>query len=301
MPNAAPDGAAVVRIDDVLGSESRLRTLASHTLDSRMDHERWTTVLKLELLLLFRWAVSRHLRAQRSNELSSHVDPNTRALVLLPSYGAAVHLLRRAVPLALLGVNTVVSVPAQYMQEAHRILQSLSAELRLSDVVTLSREPPELLVHRAELAGEQIMFTGRSVTFRRIRSEHPGATLYGATGTCSVAVGDNLDATRSLRRHLEANRLPQSCSNCGASFLVEGAPDGSVVRARNLQTGEMVEDFSRVIRSIHPSVILTPNRTPIAKVIAGYTVLECDHAGRPLSRDGFARDPICGWPGDYCI
>ncbi|MEZ0085210.1 hypothetical protein ABIF72_007708 [Bradyrhizobium japonicum] len=301
MPNVVPDGAAVVRIDDVLRSESRLRKLASHTLDSRMDHERWKTILKLELLLLFRWAVSRHLKAQRSSELSCHVDPNTQVLALLPSYGVAVHLLRRAVPLALLGVNTVVSAPAQCFQEAHKILQSLSAELGLSDLVTLSREPPELLVHRAEVAGGQVVFTGRSETFRRIRSEHPGATLYGATGTCSVIVGEDLDATLSLQRRIDANRLPQSCSNCGASFLIEGTPDGSVLRARNLQTSEMIEDFSRVIRSIHPSVILTPNGTPITKVIAGYTVLECDDAGRPLSREGFARDPICGWPGDYCI
>lgn len=301
MPNVVPNGAAVVRIDDVLASECRLRKLASHTHDSRMDHEKWKTTLKLELLLLFRWAVSRHLRAQRSTEFSCHVDPNTRVLALLPSYGVAVHLLRRAVPFALLGVNTVVSVPAQCIREAHKILRSLAAELGLSDLMSLSREPPGLLVHRAEVADAQVVFTGRSVTFRRIRSEHPAADLYGATGTCSVIVGDNLEATLSLRRRLEANRLPQSCSNCGDSFLVEGAPDGSVLRARNLQTDEMIEDFSRALRGIHPSVILTPSRTPITKVVAGYTVLECDDSGRPSSREGFARDPICGWPGDYCI
>jgi hypothetical protein len=243
------------------------------------------------------------LEAQRSEKCSGSVDKDRRVLSLLPRYGFAVHALRRALPFALLGMNTEVSVPTQCRGEASEIIQLLSAELELHDALKLSSEPPGLLVERAEADNALIVLTGRMATFKRITSEHSCAHICGATGTCSIIIGDSFDAVHSLEMLLEAKQLSQSCSNHRASFLVDVGSDARAFGGHNLQTGEVVEDLSNEICRIHPSIILTPQtiKTRIPESIADYTVMKCDVLGEPVSRDGFARDPICGWPGDYCI
>ncbi len=271
-----------------------------------MDNKRWESVLEIELLMLFKWAIRRYIGSGKKSNYSGTIDVNNQVLVLLPRYGFALHALRRAIPFATLGMRTVVSVPSDYLTEAKVILDRLANEFRIEALFCVSDERPERLVHLYVEMGAIIVLTGRRSTFEVVISRYPQATMYGATGRCSVILGADRCRVASLETVLRSKLLPMSCTNHGASFICTNYLDGELVMpSEGSNRNQVRETLSDSIRQIHPSIVLVSQNdettVEIPMEISGYAVFKCDAQGEPLSREGLGRDPICGWPGDYCV
>jgi hypothetical protein len=302
-----PDDLKLEAVEALLADAARLQEFAEQTYDPRMSLDRWRVVLTVELHLLVRWAARRYLRAARGEASPGIADASDATLVLLPRYGFALHVLRRAAPLAALGQQVTVSVPLETLRDAARPISAVTQALGLEARLALSDEAPQLLVAGAERSAHPIFLTGRLATFALLRRSHPKALLCGATGTCSVVISTNEELARLLEVHLRQGGLSMSCSNHGSTLVCSDyAPSGraySINREANHATTPT--SLAEGVRRAHPSVILAheaPAR--IASVPArleGYTVVLCDQDGIPEAREGFGRDPICGWPGDSCV
>ena len=280
--------------------------LVDVTHDERMPSEEWNTLLRFELLLLYQWALRRQMLSAKEGRTGGISEDAEQILVLLPGYGFALHALRRAVPFAALGLRTVISVPAHLSGGARNPLLAIVKALGLEMAVVVSDEEPSKLVARSVQADSPIFLTGRKSTFERLKSQHPSARLFAATGTCSVVVSVDPNAINSFERAQDAHKLSVSCSSRGLSVVCNRISDDAVVASawgtevRPGNRGRLVEEIIRV----HPSIVLVVEEDltlDIPTELAGYTVWRCTKDGVPTHRDGFGRDPIGGWRGDYCV
>jgi hypothetical protein len=292
----------------IIENSGRLDELAEATQDERMSPERWRMALNVELLMLLKWSTTRHLAAARGVSGPGLIGGGNEVLILLPSYGYALHALRRAVPFAALGLRTVVSVPPECARYAAAPIIRLVRALGLDATLSLSDQPPPRLVADYTMSQRPIFVTGRLATWRRLRRQYPDACIYGATGTCSIVVSTDANLAKTLETTLRQHKLPTSCSNHGLTLVCDAYPeavDAVACNGGSLTTAGTVRRIVRQIQSAHPSVILAIEtgkaRETIPTDIAGYQVFACDPDGIPDSLEGFARDPVCGWPGDYCV
>jgi hypothetical protein len=305
VKNGSPRGDVVIRLQELLSSEDLLKDLAAATCDPRMTCERWLAVLRIELLMLFKWAVARYVGADEGRSFAGIVDAAQHALILLPRYGFALHALRRAAPFAALGMQSVISIPKQHLATARSAISPVLEALGIADVCHVSDQDPVLLVDQYAVSESAIFLTGRQSSCEAIRSRHPGASIFGATGTCGVVVAVDELTTLPLETSLSANRLSTSCSNYELSLICDGYLGSA--RVLNIRGTRRMADrgsLADCVRLAHPSVIFCLQdeaATSLPPNISGYAVIPCDSSGEPSSRWGFARDPLCGWPGDYCI
>jgi hypothetical protein len=289
-------------IQDLLRHKSRFNELVHATYDSRMSPHRWRTVLEAELLMLVKWSAMRTLTAAGDSYPDSSIKDAERVLVLLPRYGFALHALRRAVPFAALGLDTIVSVPAECISNAYGPIAALAQALELRTKVIFSLDRPEDLVAQFSSTDDPIFITGRLATWRQLHKQYEKASIFGATGTCSVVISTSPNLANKLEDTLSHNKLPVSCSNYGQTIICDEYP----------RLGQSRESASLVwrqlgarLRRTHPSVVLAVDtdakRSSIPELIAGYSIFVCGSDGVPGSSEGFARDPICGWNGDYTV
>lgn len=304
IPVSRQDQLDLARIEAMIAAPD-FAALASGSRDARMSVKGWKDALAIELLSLLAWAARRRIAAARMPDASERAFPDG-ALVLLPRYGFAIHVLRRAVPLAACGIRTSISVPPECMSQARSEARGIVSALGLAAHADFEVADPVSLVAQAARQRQPILLTGRFETYERIRSEHPQAHLFGATGRCAVLVTSQRTATGDLEAALRRTRLEQSCSNLAQ--VVECKWSGGTPQVERTwprvegATGRPLDD---VLRSLHPSVVYCSDDDPLlsadAESLAGYALIRCEHTGSPLRRLGFAADPIAGWPGDYLL
>jgi hypothetical protein len=303
IATGTPEYSCFSRIESLLQSPQEFTHFVERTQDKRMSREQWTHTLNFELLMLYKWAIRRYLLASSGSSVADVPKKEDRALVLLPRYGYALHALRRVAPLSALGVETLVSVPSPVLQDAARPLNAVAVALGLKQTFRLSREEPGRSVEHFARDKAPIFLTGRRSTFENIRELHPGIGICGATGTCSVIVGSKVEACTHLQRRMHERELAVSCSNHGLSVVCDNITETAEclsISGGNMTSttrGYLVEEIKRV----HPSIILAldADSETYPRLVAGYTVWSCTSDGEPQNHEGFARDPVCGWPGDY--
>jgi hypothetical protein len=304
-----PDLADVVdlgALEALAGDERGLSSLAEQTRDERMSLPHWTTLLRAELLMLLAWAARRRVqRARASMDAGEDVRSGEAPLVLLPRYGFAVHALRRAVPFAALGLRVTCVVAEPCQQRAAAPIHNVARALGLGGLLLLSPASPRELVRRWVAAGEPIFLTGRRETYRLLRTQFPTARLSGATGDGSVVVARTSARARYAAARVSAGQLPESCTRLAATIVADGfTSDAAVESVDGVDGRPRLRDGSlgACVRHTHPSVVLVVDDDVEAVTsLAGYTALRCDDAGHPLTTYRFARDPVAGWPGDYCL
>ena len=290
---------------EALGSQAPdQQALADASADPRLARVQWRAVLAVELLLLLRWAARRYLRDPAAGP-PALLDRPSEALVLLPGYGFGLHVLRRAVPFAALGVATTVSVAPGVLDDARQPVAVLARGLGLEGVLGLSSEPPADLVRRFARAGQPIFVTGRQETYLALAAAYPDASLFGATGRCALVMSRTRQGGADLRRRLHGTASAVSCSRPGPALHCADLSPGAPASAHSPDGTGPVSTVVEAVRRSHPSVILVPHEDEaegdLPATIGGYTVLACDADGEPRWRDGFGRDPVCGWPGDYVV
>ncbi|HEX8305816.1 MAG TPA: hypothetical protein VF612_13130 [Jatrophihabitans sp.] len=292
-------------VEDAL-RPAQLDRLAADTFDPRLTEEHWRGVLEHELVLLANWLAHRALDYARAG--SPSVPPPPRAVTLLPSYGFALHALRRSVPFAALGIATTITVPAATLGRAHAAIEPVVKALGLSHLLSVLATAPPQVVEQAVREQVPVYLTGRTETWRLLREKYPEATLVGATGRCAVVLSRDRADAANLERLLDSRRLPISCSN-HLLTLITDAPD-DVEAAVQASVGPLGSEhpttLGEELRRAHPSVILVPAAGPDEdsrgpSVLAGYSAVSTRPDGTARSTVGFGRDPVAGWPGDYLV
>lgn len=285
-------------------SHSALKNIAASLRDTRVDLESWRLTLELEVKLLFAWALRRIVDLHSSETLPCALAPvvPTGVLALLPRYGFALHLLRRAVPFAALAIKTTVAFNANVADEAARMTEVVAHCFGLSGFLSAASLDPPVALSEAVKRGDLIQITGNEVTVRALRDANPSAHIFGATGRCCVVLGRSRDRVARVAVELMQRDLSVSCSNFGMAAQCESLrqEDRPALICRD---GLQFDTLDQMVRAQHPSIILLAEEQDIGLpgLISGYRAVRCDDEAVPTDWRGFARDPLHGWPGDYLV
>jgi hypothetical protein len=265
---------------------------AERLRDPRIGATEWPAILAREVAATLGWVGRRALAAARAEPSPAGTEIGT-VVGLLPRHGEAVHLLRRVLPFAVLGLP-VSAVGRPEQRDTLREQAGVLAELTGTPRVGTPREGAADLVQglgRRDL----VVLTGAPATLTAVRRASPARVL-AATGGCTLLVGRDPAGLGRAARLLEAVSHPGSCTSLGGAW--SGAVgdetwsgDGGVATARD------------AVAAAHPSVIyrLGDDLGAEPAVVHGYTATPCDERGVVGTLVGFGRDPVGGWPGDFLV
>lgn len=295
----------VERLQEMLASDESLDYLARVTYDPRMPLERWRRVTQVELLQLYEWAIQRFRAAVTLQELSkSCIQSDNTVLVLLPRYGFAIHVIRRAMMFAALGLQTFCGFPADEMDDGARCVTAIAEQFGLQMALHSSTEECPRLALSLDAETTTVIITGRQETVRQVRESLKAARVLGCTGRCCVVVGSDLEQIQLLGSQIRMHQLPQSCSRLASILLTPELSPHAPVHVVGDEHQEL-DGYSlgHCLYELHPSVIVTPSyqdpQDSVTTHLCGYRLFFCDRDGEPQRREGFAADPLFGWPGDY--
>jgi len=297
-----PNDSFIAALTRLVGNERAFLAFAQATQDSRLTEETWQLVLRKELLLLNHWAFRRILCcAKHANKRgASHVRGPNRVLSLLPSTGPAIHLIRRGVPFAAVGIPTSCAFPLKAKFDKVKSVRSVALALGVEKWLTLSKDSPTDAV-AAVRKGDLIVVTGKQKSFSTVAAKAKEATCLGSCGRCAVVLGPSHLEVAKIMKDLGANQVANSCTRVRAGFVFHGkGRDRRLVRGLGEQP--WVGELRLVLQRLRPSVvirILSGKRKHSTEMLCGYRVLYSDTRGHVEDSHGFAADPICGWPGDY--
>ncbi|ROM22353.1 hypothetical protein BK645_22565 [Pseudomonas protegens] len=289
----------LAQLQELLFERDDFEALARRLPEPRMALEKWRDVLHGELLSLFRWGL---IRARESlDDQGAGQGYGQEVLCLLPYYGFCLHAIRRAAPFALMGIPTTVSVRHDRYQEASAVIGELAVVLGVKDWLRVSEESSAELVRQFHGRDGLIVLTGKQSTYTSLRSRYPDAWIIAATGCCGVVLSVEEQPARVIEEQRQEHRLPVSCSNHGYTVLAEALTPQAAVLAINGARPAVSSTVQELLGQLHPSIVLTPpSALPLPDDLGGYSLLACEESAA-ASLDGFGRDPLGGWPGDYRI
>lgn len=289
---------------EIMDSEIVFDEVSRATQDPRMNPNQWSGILRAELRQLFAWTVQRLSASMNDDNRIECPNPISSVLSLLPRYGIALHVLRRAAGFAGLGIPTRCGFHDP-TPEIKNVVDTVARSLGISSTLsTLDCNPVDASLY-LDAANTTCLVTGHVATFRNVEESGKWQRVIGGTGRCCVVLGHDIDSIRRLANIIEINQHEPSCARLGAVLLAS-----SLCRT----TDFLVQDnggFHQIdgslldcLSNLHPSVIVTPQLSPGTEQptqIEGYRLYHCDENGKPANPIGFGADPVCGWPGDYSI
>lgn len=289
---------SVGRLLEISSVPSEMTRLTAIVKEPRLDLLEWAGILALELHALLRWGLS--LAKQSLIDGRDVKGGGNETLCLLPNYGFALHTIRRALPFALLGQHVTVGVRPDKINEATNIISTLANEFCISCCLEVSPVDPKNLVRKFYQSKLPIFFTGSLENYRILRMDYPLAKITAATGRCGVVVCDDLKAGEFIARKRRRKIPIVSCSNHSTTIFVNGIRSDSLVKLVNGNVPVRPTILADLLRNLHPSVIFSPESELLPEELAGYSVIPCVD-GIATRVEGFGRDPIGGWHGDYAI
>lgn len=289
----------LARLYEVLFEHTSFHEFAKTITDPRLSDEHWSSVLRHELMALFRWCLEKQDGGSHTH--CRTFDYGHSVLCLLPYYGFCLHAIRRAIPFAMMGIPTTISVRQDVFKSARRLISDLAILLDLEDMIFVSSKTSESLVSTFHEKECLIVLTGKRSTYQLIREQYPNARIIAATGCCEVVICSDEEEGRVIEEYRKAEILPTSCSNHACTIFAHTIDAHSQIIAINGVRLNTVMTVGDALEKLHPSIILTPQlASSYPSELAGYTLLACAK-NSSLNHGGFAKDPIGGWPGDYKI
>ena len=300
LPALMPTDSFLEALDNLVHSKSLINKVAEETHDPRMSIKRWKVIFRREVLLLYRWASIRLLIASNRKSFRRVICPKS-ILTLLPQFGHASHVLRRAVPFAAVGLSTTCGFKKDVAINGSRTVSLLATHFAIEMNLHSPRTSCAQMISRAKGTDTLLIVTGKKKTADQITSMVSNKVL-GATGRCSVVLGTDRRSVQVLSEKLRMASVTNSCNRLRASFVCQRYEAGVCIFGA-YGVGRSRYDLGNVLRRLHPSVIYVPkqNNSNIPEHMHGYKVIVCDWIGSPTDAFGFGADPIYGWPGDYLL
>lgn len=300
-----PTADFVAALIELTESEDSIQEFARATHDPRMTREHWTTILRAELLQLLAWTLRRLTASLEPAATTREANPINSVLSLLPRYGVALHVLRRAAAFSGLGIPTACGFPDR-AQESMNVVKEIGERLAVSQTLSVLNCDCSDAGRQLDVKNTTVVVTGRAESVRNVAHSFAWQQVLGCTGRCCVVVGDDPDAVRHLARVLEGTQLEQSCARVGAVLLAcGGLTADAVIRCHCGNDWQLPGKFlAEHLNELHPSVVMTPRKSvshSLTSQICGYRLYYCNLEGMPDRRDGFGADPVYGWPGDYLL
>ncbi|KVC86023.1 hypothetical protein WI75_33135 [Burkholderia ubonensis] len=275
------DSDALAALEMLLDDQSALENLLQATRDSRMPIAMWRQTLTAELFELKAWSY-RKLMARNAVETKSGDD--RLIFSLLPAYGFALHVIRRALPFAFLRIPVTCAFSRENVIAGGLVVAEIASALGLEGKLDTARSDARtLLEHSPPQRIALAIVTGHRETVAKVSRVLGAERVVGCTGRCAIEIRNRCDSGLTVN-----SRTGRSCTTIRASFIKEGA---------RWRGRDMLWDPSVVVRRLHPSIILDRTGT-LDSTIDGYRCIQPNHA---LNLSGFAADPQFGWPGDYLL
>jgi hypothetical protein len=279
---------------------SALRRFASATQDTRMSPARWRTVVSSELLHLLSWSLR---RASVDPAAGIRRKPIYQVLSLLPSYGTALHIIRRGAVFAGLGVPTVCGFPEQ-TEDAAEMTYQIGRALAIERTLTLLAGPCTRAGMRLRADKTTVVVTGRDESVSSVARSYAWQRVVGSAGCCTAVVGADPDAVLALARALKRNQLERSCARVGAVMLSASLRSTAPVRRWDGRGwAPLASALGRELERVRPSIVATPAAEDVVTPtsIVGYRLVAFDPLGVANNHVGFGADPVHHWPGDYTL
>lgn len=263
--------------------------------DPRLSESAWSHAIARELWLLRWWALQR--LSLTLNAKDSLVQPSpSRVNCFLPDHALVVHLLRRAVPFAALGIQTLCGARSDTRRRLCSAVSAVSSVLGLgSKLIALDRSCRAAVDDAT--SRQLLVLTGKRKTAALLGSQWKGRFV-AATGRCALVISPTASRLYARSRQM---RQQHSCTNVRAAFYCRTLTS----RARTIRgmAGSVV-DLESTLRRLHPSVIFVHRSQPSPRNVPflfGFRQVECDDEGKTDAFAGFGTDPVFGWPGDYLV
>jgi len=265
---------------DAISSGEKIQNLDYSLIrDGRFTQEDWYSVLHKDLLNLFSWTVKRIIHSQKSSSAKGFDS----AFCFQPYYGITLHYLRRAIPLAILGIDLKVIFCDQVYDEAKDIVNAINDWLSLSNISVLTRHDFEL--QRIE---RNVLFviTGKQSTFNVLKRTFDIACCIGATGSGALLI---IEEREKLHEQLKIAKLNPSCTNItNTAYLHSG-------KLQDSSGNKLPNDY---LDMINPTVIYSIVEHPGTLQVGNYKHINLT-ASNDFSGVGLCADPLHGYPGDY--
>ncbi|TDA45607.1 hypothetical protein [Burkholderia pyrrocinia] len=273
------DADALTALETLLDDQSALENLIMATRDSRMPIAIWRQTLTAELLELKAWPC-RKLMAR--NAAGTKFGDDGLVFSLLPGYGFALHVIRRALPFVFLGIPVTCAFNRENVVTGGRVVAEIATSFGMESSLDTARSDARTLLKQTPPQRIAIaIVTGRRETIANVTRVLGAERVVGCTGRCAIEIRNRSDSGLTT-----SSSTSRSCTTIRAVFTKGGA---------RWRGKEMLWDPSIVVRRLHPSIILDRTGT-LDSTIEGY---RCIQPNRAMNLSGFAADPQFGWPGDY--
>jgi hypothetical protein len=275
------DSDAMAALETLLDDRSALENLLQATRDPRMPVAIWRQTLTAELLELKAWS---YRKLMACNAAGTNCGDDGLVFSLLPGYGFALHVIRRALPFAFLRIPVMCAFSREHVISGGRVVTELARALGVEGRLGPARSDARTLLEQYPLQRIALaIVTGRRETVVKVRHLLGAERVLGCTGRCAIEILE-----RSSPDSTASSSAGRSCTAIRAAFVKEGA------RWRGRKT---LWEPSVAVHRLHPSIILDRTGT-LESAIEGY---RCIEPNRALNLRGFAADPQFGWPGDYLL
>lgn len=295
-----PDIIVLQRLESIISKKQFSKNLIDRIADKRMQKKEFELIFRRELLELYKWGIKRvvlHSIVQQKTEKDSY----KKVYVFLPEQATAIHLLRRAVPFAFLGIPVRCYFKQSVVGSEYTVATTLLQWLNLEERVRLNKQNPVKILSRIDRKNNLIVITGKTESVSAVRSQIKNARIIGATGKCSVLVTDSISQCRRIKKILEKHHFPNSCTALKACFLTTPRFLNKGAVTPYPEKPEKIISLKTAIKKLHPSIIYTNSRYNVSCFAGSYSVKKITLSGRTNDLIGLGADPVNQWPGDYLI
>lgn len=298
--NFIPNISFLQRLERIISKKQFSKELIGQIADKRMKKEEFELIFRRELLELYKWGIKRIVFSS-TVQLKKKKNFYRKVFVFLPEHATAIHLLRRAIPFACLGIPVHCYFKQKVVQSEHLVATRLIQWLNLENRVTVKKQDPAKILSRIDHTKNLIVITGKAESVSAVRSQVKNAHIIGATGKCSVLVADSISQCRRIKKMLEKHHFPNSCTSLKACFLTTPRLLNTGAVAPYPGDPKKIISLKAAIKKLHPSVIYTNSKFNLSYLADGYCVKKITLTGRTNDLIGLGADPVNQWQGDYLI
>lgn len=295
-----PDISVLQRLESIISKKQFKNEFIDRIADRRMQKEEFELIFKRELLELYKWGIKRVVLHSIAH-LKKKKDFYKKVYVFLPEHATAIHLLRRAIPFACLGIPVHCYFKQTVVQSEYIVAARLIQWLNLEERVRVNKQNPVKILSKIDNIKNLIVITGKTQSVSAVRSRIKNACIIGATGKCSVLVTDSMSQCQRIKKKLEKHYFPNSCTFLKACFLTTPRFSETGAVTPYHQNTKKIIPLKEVLKKLHPSIVYTNSRFDVSCFTDSYCVKKITLSGSTNDLIGLGADPVNRWPGDYLI